>query len=342
MLLAQHVDSEIFTTHVCTFTHGDLVDQLNELGVVTTVIPLSHSLVHFVKLISFLRKNAFDVVHCHSGGYACLAAKIAGNSCIVYTKHGVGFTQEELLRRTLVRRLRDWLVDRCVDRYIAVTQHDKEIMVRVLKLSSKKIEVIYNGIDPPFVRAKSSKGAKRPVIGVVGRLTKQKGISYLLEAVPTIIERFGNLRVLIVGSGEEEVHLKNMTRKLGITASVEFTGYTRRAAELIAQMDVFVLPSIWEGFPYVLLEAMMLKKPIVASGIFGIMEIIENERTGILVAPRDTQSIANAVLTLLTDENKAQTLGHAAYERAIKNFTLHQTTSNTERLYRSLVRTVLQ
>lgn len=337
MLLAKQIDSESFATRVCVFMYGDLIDQLNEQGLATTVIPMSHSLWHFVKLVSFLRQSAFDIVHCHSGGYACIAAKIAGNSRVVYTKHGVGFTMEQLRQRTFVRRLRDWVVDKCVDRYIALTQHDKETMAQVLKINSARIEVIYNGIHPSFARIEPSRAAKHPVIGVVGRLTKQKGISYLLEAVPFIVERFSNLRVLIAGGGEDEASLKNKTRELGITANVEFLGFIKNVADVIAQMDVFVLPSVWEGFPYVLLEAMILKKPIVASDIFGIAEIVEHDATGILVVPRNVQSLADAVLSLLSDKNKARTFGRAAYERVVKNFSLDQTISNTEQLYRSLL-----
>lgn len=337
MLLAQKMSRETFTTRVCIFMYGDLVNELKAQGIATTVIPVSHSLTHFVKLVSFLRNSAFDIVHCHSGGYGCIAAKIAGSSRVVYTKHGVGFTPEQLQQRTLVRKLRDWVVDRCVDQYIAVTQRDKETMVRVLRIDSKKIEVIYNGIDPSFARTKPSRSVKHPVIGVVGRLTKQKGISYLLKAVPTIVKRFSNLRVLIAGSGDDEVYLRSMAKELSISANVEFLGYVKNPADIIAQMDVFVLPSVWEGFPYVLLEAMILKKPIVATNIFGIDEIITHDRTGFLVDPKDPQSIADAVIALLSDRAMASRLGDAAYKKVLEHFTVDQTISRIETLYALLL-----
>ncbi len=337
MLLATRLDKTNFTAHVCAFEFGDLVDRLKAECIQTTVIPGSHSILHFVKLVLFLKKHSFDIIHCHSGGYACVAAKLAGCKRIIYTKHGIGFTREELQRRTIVRKWRDHLVDKCVDKYIAVTKHDGTILARVLQIDRSKIVVIYNGVEQLVLDAEPLVEQRGPVIGVVGRLTRQKGIAYLIKAVPAIIRRFGTLRVLIVGSGEEEMPLRRLAENLGVSQNIEFLGYRKDAAHVISRMDVFVLPSVWEGFPYVLLEAMILKKPIIATDIFGINEIVEHGRTGLLVDPSNPKSIAAAVLALLLDKEKARTLGIAAHRRVLERFTVDRTVSQIEQLYISLL-----
>lgn len=337
-LLASNLDKENFKTSVCLFEHGELVDNLNRLGIETHVITKSHSPLHFLKLIVFLYQKKFDIVHCHSGGYVCLAAKLAGIRYIVYTKHGIGFTAEELRSRSFFRKLRDFLIDKCVTIYIALTNYDKFVMTQIMHISENKIRIIHNGIDPKFGEEKPMSRNGYPIIGIVARLTKQKGISYLIKAIPIIAEKYKNVKVLIAGSGEEESTLRNLANRVGVLKRIEFLGYVKDVASIINCMDIFVLPSIWEGFPYVLLEAMLLKKPIVATNIFGVNEIIEHEKTGILVEPRNPDSMADAIIELLSNKKKAQSLGNVARRRVLNYFTLDKTISRIEQLYYSLMK----
>jgi len=336
-LLTTHFNKSIFKASVCTFEYGELVERLKEHGFATKIIPQNHSLLHFLKLLAFIRQHKFDIIHCHSGGYACIAARLAGTKRVVYTKHGIGFTAEELQKRNFLRKLRDFLVDKCVALYIALTEFDKHIMTQVLHIDKKKITVVYNGIDLSFGRITLLQKTNYPTIGVVGRLTNQKGISYLINAIPAVMKKFTTVKVLIAGSGKEEKKLKDLACKRGIALKIDFLGYVKNVAEVINRMDVFVLPSVWEGFPYVLLEAMLLKKPIVATNIFGVDEIIEHGKTGILVEPKNPDSIADAVIELLNDKKKAKTLGAAAHKRVLDRFTLDKTVSKIEQLYYSLL-----
>jgi glycosyltransferase involved in cell wall biosynthesis len=337
MLLASRLDTKLFKTDVCAFEHGNLVNYLNDKKIETKVIPKSHSVTHFLRLINFLRKHKPDIVHSHSGGYTCLAAKLAGVKYVVYTKHGIGLTEEALRQRGFFRKIRDFLVDRTVTIYIALTEYDKKMMNRILNIDLNKIEIIWNGIDPFLVKRLTVVKNSKPVIGVVGRLTRQKGISYLIKAIPKIMEKISNIEVLIAGDGEDESMLKKLSKEHGVSDRINFLGYVKNAAEVINGMDVFVLPSIWEGFPYVLLEAMILKKPIVATDIFGIQEIIDNNKNGILVKPKSPDSIAETVIDLLTDKKRAQKLGEAAYKKAIKYYTLEGTVSKIQTLYSYLL-----
>ena len=256
---------------------------------------------------------------------------------IVYTKHGIGFTAEELKNRNLIRKIRDFVVDKCVKHYIALTSHDRQIMIKILRIKESKTSIIFNGIDSSFGERIKTPRNKYPTIGVVGRLTKQKGIDYLINAIPLVAKRYPDLKVLVVGSGEEKVGLKDLAHKLGVSDRIQFLGYQKNIADFISRMDIFILPSIWEGFPYVLLEAMLLKRPIIATNIFGVSEIIENGKSGVLVKPRDSQDIANAIVDLVSNRAKALQIGDNAYKRVITNYTLEKTISKTEKLYRTLI-----
>ncbi|HEC77926.1 MAG TPA: glycosyltransferase family 1 protein [candidate division WOR-3 bacterium] len=338
-LLAENMSKEYFDINVCTFEHGVLVDRLKAQGVNTYVIPYNHIITHFLKLIKFLRRHKFDIVHSHSGGYACIAAKIAGCKRIIYTKHGVGFTLKELKKISFIRKMRNWIIDRCVDVYIALTKHDKLILRKFLNIPSRKVVVIYNGVpDISFKETGKKRFEDRPVVGTVARLVKQKGIEYLIKAVPLIRDKYKNLSVLIVGCGSEEEHLKDLVHRYGLEKTVRFLGYIENPLEIISSFDVFLLPSLWEGFPYVLLEAMYLKKPIVATDIFGIKEVIENNKSGILVKVRSPESISEAVLYLLGNREKALKLGESAYKRVLSCFSLEKTIAQIERLYYTIIK----
>lgn len=337
-LLACSINKDIFDTTVCTFERGELVNTLRDKGIKTSVVSERNHVKHFVKLVSFFVKSNFNVVHSHSGGYACLAAKIAGSKYIIYTKHGIGFTAEELSRRSFLRKLRDGIVDYCVTRYIALTYYDKYVMTKVLRVKAEKVRVIHNGIDPLYgVRTSGLSVTGRPVIGTVARLVRQKGIRFLIEAAAKIKQRCPNVKILIVGGGTEEASLRDLVRKMELDEQIRFLGYMRDSARAIKAMDVFVLPSVWEGFPYVLLEAMMLKKPIVATDIFGVNEIIKHNESGILVQPSNPDAISNAVIELCFNRKKARTLGDCAHRTVTKNFLLDKTVSGVENLYISLI-----
>ena len=337
-LLADALKKKDFDITVCTFERGEFVNALQRRGIATYVVVSSNPIAHFMKLVLFLAKSSFNVVHCHSGGYACLAAKVAGVRSIIYTKHGIGFTAEELDHRCFLRKVRDKLVDFCVSRYVALTNHDKCIMSGVLGINPDKIQVIHNGIDPLYgTNTKALAFEGQPIIGTVARLAKQKGICYLVEAAVKIREKYPDVNILVVGSGMEENALRDLVARLDLEEHVHFLGYFESAEGIIKALDVFVLPSLWEGFPYVLLEAMMLKKPIVATDIFGINEIIQHNKSGLLIEPRNADAISSAVINLCSSKKKARRLGDCAYHTVQNRFSLDNTVSKVENLYLSFV-----
>lgn len=337
LLLTTGLKQKGINNCVCCFEYGDIVDRLRENEIKTDVISRKDHRLHFARLVSYLRRHKHHIIHSHSGGYACVAAGLAGVKRIVYTKHGIGFTPEQIESWSFLRKLRDRIIDHYVMQYIALTEYDKQVMVDVLKIEPAKIQVIPNGIETTFGNGVENVVNKKPVIGFVGRLTPQKGLRYLISAVALLNDRMPGVKLVVAGSGEERVPLIRFAHQLGVADSIDFLGYRPNVAEVLRNVDIFVLPSVWEGFPYVLLEAMMMKKPIIASEIFGIREIIEHKKSGVLVKPRDPESLACAIENLLCHRDIAQQLGFNAHRRVLECFSLDVTISMNESLYTSIL-----
>ncbi|KQC13421.1 MAG: hypothetical protein APR63_08680 [Desulfuromonas sp. SDB] len=339
LLLATNLDNNLFNTSICTFENGDLVNNLKKnINIKTKVISYRKRFIHFYRLIKFLRNSNFDLIHSHSGGYACIAGKIAGIRRIIYTKHGVGFTKKELDNLNIKTKISSIVVDKCVNHYIALTKNDKNTLIKYFKIKPNKISVIPNGIDISFIDNVKKEESKEIIIGTVTRLMPQKGLKYFIKAIPRILNYNSKINFKIAGTGSQKGELVLLANNLKIKNKIDFSGYITDVANYINNLDIFILPSIWEGFPYVLLEAMILKKPIITTDIFGINEIIKNNHQGILVKPYNHKQIADSVIKLLKDSKLARYLGESAYRKVLKNYTLDKNVKSIQSLYLKILK----
>ncbi len=151
------------------------------------------------------------------------------------------------------------------------------------------------------------------------------------------MEKFPTTVFQIIGDGELRQSLEQRSRTLGIENNVQFLGTRPDVPELLAHMDVFVLPSLWEGMPIVILEAMAARKPIVASDVDGVSEIVVNKRDGILVPPRNPKELAQAISLILTDRGLAECLGQRGFDKVVSQFDIETTVSRTQELYDSVL-----
>jgi glycosyltransferase involved in cell wall biosynthesis len=175
------------------------------------------------------------------------------------------------------------------------------------------------------------------VIGIVANLCKMKGHKTIIDALPRIQKVFPNIRCFFVGRDDLYGEIHNYVREKDCEHTVIFTGFRRDIPDLLPVFEVFLLPSIWEGLPTVLLEAMAMKKPVVASSVGGIPEIVEDEKTGVLIPPQDPDALAEAVIFLLKNPDIADKMGQAGYERVRRNFSLDNTVAKTETVYDRLI-----
>lgn len=294
------------------------------------------------KLWRYLRRNPVDIVHTHlihADLYGTLAAKLAGVPAIISSRHN-----DDQFRRHPLLKWGNRQLARQQAKIIVISDWVGAFLREVERIPAEKIVRIYYGMnpetmiaqaDPQYVRRQFQIPDGVPVIGTIGQLRTQKGHSYFLEAIKQIVVEFPSIRALILGEGELRGALEQQIRQLDLEQTVILAGYRTDAVQLLAGFDVFVFPSLWEGFGLVLLEAMALRKPIIASRVSAIPEIVLDGETGILTPPQNPAALASAITHILTRPDAAQSMGAAGYARLHEHFTVQTMVERTEQIYQA-------
>jgi glycosyltransferase involved in cell wall biosynthesis len=231
--------------------------------------------------------------------------------------------------------------------HVAVSKDAADDLRSRFHIPAKQIRTIYNGVDlikiqnlsreeisPVHSEAMKSDGVLRIVS--VGRLTKQKGHEYLIRALNGVKARV-RWRLLLIGGGEEESKLKDIARELGIAENIYFLGWQQNPYSLMARCDLFVLSSLWEGFPNVLLEAMALGLPVVATRCqSGPEEILDGGKYGMLVPPMNVPALGNAIISCGTDSARREMMSQKSLERA-REFTLSKMVQNYNEVIQAVI-----
>jgi glycosyltransferase involved in cell wall biosynthesis len=295
------------------------------------------------RFMQLFRSHAIDVVHSHEftmSVYGSAAARLLALPHVM-TMHG-GLTVTKALRRRIALR---WAIRLSGDA-VAVSNATREEFAHDLGLRKTAFTVVHNGV--PSKRG-NAEGVRREfgctegetVILAVGNLERNKNHRMLLEALVRL--RHDGVRVpwrLIIAAGrggDEYQHLLEYVRTQGLDDRVHIVMGRNDIADLHALADVFVMPSLWEGLPMALLEAMVAGKAIVASATAGIPEAISNGNEGILVRPGDLDALATGIRTLLTDPCRRRELGAAAFARAHRDFTVEVMADRYEAMYGRLL-----
>lgn len=290
-----------------------------------------------LNLRSYLRRKEPTIAHCYlptAGLLGALAARLAGVSHVVTTRRWVhGY----LGRRLLEYRMVAAVMDRLSSHVIAVCETAR-LQAIDEGTPEGKITTVYNAIRPSDFRV-TRKGtfAGYPIFGAVGELHTRKGHCCLIEAVPYVLERFPSALFLIVGEGPEELRLRDLAARLGVSDHVEFLGKRNDIAHLLSEFDIFVLPSMLEGMPNVVLEAMAAGVPVVGTSVGGVPELVQHRETGLLVEPGSSQALAAALMELAQDEALQQTLSRSAEEVVASRFSVQRELEETEAMYLGLL-----
>ncbi len=295
-------------------------------------------------LRDYFRAQAPRIVHTHlqhADLYGIPAARWARVPAIITTRHN-----ENTFRRRLPLRLMNRTLWRMVKAGIAISDSVRRFAVEVERAPLHKVHTIYYGLPPDPTRAAQRlalRAAYRqelsltpdaPVIGMASRLVEQKGISDGLRAFEQITARFPEARLVIAGDGPLRRKLEQETRPFA--GQVRFVGWRDDVPLLMAAFDVFLMPSLWEGFGLVALEAMAQRVPVIASAVSSLPEIIVSGETGLLVPPRDVAALAEALTLLLSDRALAQHMGLMGEDRLETHFSAARMIDQTARLYSAL------
>jgi glycosyltransferase involved in cell wall biosynthesis len=292
-----------------------------------------------------MKKKQIHVVRTHryrSNLYGRLAAFLAGVPVIIASVHDNYRTDKRPKRRIMNR-----ILAKITDKIVAVSEDVKEDIIRYDSIDPSKIEVIPNGIDverfnpeknTTDIRKEFSLEEDDIVIGFIGRIVPAKGLEYLLNALPYLNEEFKNIKLLIVGEGSLVEELKKRAKKNNIFDNILFIGRRRDIPEILACINIFVMPSIAEGLPNALLEAMAMGKPIVTTEVGGIPEIVKNGFNGLLVPPRDTVSLSKAIKELISNDQLAAKLGQAARDLVRDNLSIKAIAQKWQSIYLSILK----
>ena len=319
-------------------TVGEFTPRLRERGVAVSDVRIPRrieplgDLRALWQLYRAFRELRPDIVHTHTskaGFIGRVAAWLAGVPVIVHTMHepphnaaGGSFTR--ILYIGLER-----FAARLSTHVVTVSYANEREIMRQRLVPRARLSVVREGLDLRlYPRVADGRAALRamgipdeaPVVGAVGRLEQAKGHAYLIRAVPRVLEQVPDARFVIVGGGHLREALQREIDGLGVSDHVTLTGYREDMLELMQGFDVFALPSLWEGLGIVLLEAMAYARPLVASAVGGVNDVVVDGETGLLVPPRSPQALARAITSLLLSPVEAARLGEAGARRLEAEF----------------------
>lgn len=273
-----------------------------------------------------------------------LAAKITQVPVITHI-HSPTLREDTNFLKNKFNAFIDGLTSKWTDVYITVSHSLKRELIKQ-GVSERKIVVVHNGIELERLNSNLKRGNIRkefniashiPIAAMIALFRPRKGAEYFLKAARGVIKVIPESKFFFIGSGETENYLsslKELTFNLGLSENVIFTGFRDDIFDVLASIDVLVIPSLFgEGLPFVLLEAMAVGKPVVATPVEGISEVIRKKETGFLVPPKDDQTMTKALLRLFEDKEKAKKMGFAGRKLIEQRFSADVMARKVEAIY---------
>ncbi len=300
-----------------------------EKDIRTTVIEIHADIspLGTIKLLSYLKKNKIDILVCNLNKdvrVAGLAARIAGN-IVVLARHGMLLCGKKWKHKFTLTKLTDGII----------TNSDtiRQAYASYGWFPADFVKVIYNGIAIPDKVTSCNFAERFPgkkIIFSAGRLSEQKGFPYLIEAAAILAEKRRDLVFVIAGEGRLENELKNLVKSAGLEESFVFEGFIADIFPYLKGCDLFVLASLFEGMPNVVMEAMAMKKPVVATDVNGARELMSDGKTGLIVPPKNPAALAAAITEIIDNAEMLAEFGNAGYERVKQKFTIKAMADNLD------------
>ncbi|MBI5186600.1 MAG: glycosyltransferase family 4 protein [Nitrospinae bacterium] len=283
------------------------------------------------EIYKILKSGEYDIMHTHNskgGIIGRLAGRMAGTKTVIHTVHGFAFHEYESWTRRMLFIFLEKIFARLCDALIFISQPLIDTAIRLKIGDPKKYFKVYSGIDIGWFQ-KGNGGQTRKnhhvmpeekIIGVVSKLWDGKGLADIIKAFAALAINRNNVRLMMVGEGYLERSLKDAAVDLKIADKVIFTGFQYGIPDFTQAMDIVTVGSYFEGMGRVVLEAMACGKPIVATNVGGIPDLVENNKTGILLEPGDIEGFKRAFEKLLDDEKLARDLGENARRKITRQF----------------------
>jgi len=338
-LLRRHYACSLYAVH----NDGPLADLLRADGIPCRAFSRKGKwdLGPLIGLVRQFRANGTKVVHTHHIGqllYGGLAGRLAGCR-VIHTEHDY----YSLMRPRAQQLLR--VLTRLADRVTAVAEPVRSFLEGTVGLPPSKLITIQNGVEIrryeaaiPYDREEWDFKNSDVIIGCVARLSPEKGHTVLLRAFQKVINRHSQARLVIIGEGEERERLQHLVADLSIGSFVRFLGLRADVPQVLKTCDLFTLPSIQEGLPIVILEALAAGKAVVASEVGAIPDVIRHGATGMLVPPGNADALADALCLLIEDEEARQLLGQSGRKLVREAYDFERTVGQYDDLYQRVLR----
>lgn len=345
--LSLATDKDMFDVEVCCFQRkGYFAELLEEAGVTVSLIQRKESGTDWAlprALARHIREKNIDVLHTHTGTFwfSAIGGRLARVPAIVYTEHG------RFLVEPMVRLVEDFISSRLADVSVAVSAELRKYMIKKVKFPSKKMAVVLNGVNtgtfspgpkPENLLAEFKLSPETKVLGCVASFNPVKDHATILDTFKIIKESRDDVVLFFVGDGMLRDDIETKIETLGLQDSVFLTGKREDVPDLLRLMDIFLLFSLSEGTSMSVAEAMASGLPVVVTDVGGNPSLVDDTVNGLLVKPQQPRPMADAVLSLLDDEEKLARFGEAAVEKVKRAYSVQSMAKQYSDIYRGILR----
>ncbi|MCX8131269.1 MAG: polysaccharide pyruvyl transferase CsaB [Clostridia bacterium] len=345
--LGKHIDVKLVS-----FRPGAFAEEAQDMGINTEIIRTGNIFTDIKHVVSLIRKENYQIIHSHGAKANMIAvlAKMFTRLPVVTTVHS-DYKLDYM--HSAVRRYSFGIINtvalRFIDYYTCVSKNIKETLIE-RKFMPSKLFTIPNGIDfdnQPVVCSREEfvgkfglpVGKDDVLVGILARLTPVKGVKIFIQAAKEVIEKNSNIKFLIAGDGDERKALEQMVTSEGLTGNIFFLGYIKESFNFLNAIDINVLSSVSEGFPYSILEGALLKKATVSSRVGGIPDLIDSGENGFLFAPGDYLKLSEYIVELSRNTAKRREIGERIYVKAKDIFSMSSMCKTQLRIYDTISRT---
>jgi glycosyltransferase involved in cell wall biosynthesis len=346
--LVGQLDPARFHPIVLSFTDGPMIDQLRKMGVEHHVIPSlkAFDLMQWKKVKALLEDEDIDIVHAHGSRAASnlLFPAKALKIPLLYTIHGWSFHDDQPFVIKQLRVFSERFLTSNMQRNISVSASNFE--TGKSHFSNFQSTIINNGIDlnrfnpenpHKDIRSELNIPAHHTLVGFIARMTAQKDPLTMVRAFSLVLDKYKDVTLLLVGEGELRWEMEELVNELGIGDHVIFQPFRQDVPDLLHATDIYCLPSLWEGMPIGLLEAMAMKNAVIVTNVDGSKEIIQHMENGCMVEARNPGMLSEAILNLICSIEFRKKLQNAALATVRKNFSVVEMTAQVEQLYEEVL-----
>ncbi len=339
-------NKENFILHAITIRKGNIENKFIKEGgksYHSLNVKKRFSLIALWEIVKYVKKNKISLIHVHlieAEIYAVIVKIICSKVKIIVTKHNVNDFLKKSSWRLIVK-----ILSLMEDKIVCVSNEVYKVFSDIISNRNKMV-VHHNGIiieeskKESRIKTRNKYGFNNDdfIVGIIGRLTEQKGHTLLIEAAKILKEKMPNLKVAIVGDGELREELQCYVKKNKLEKVVYFLGYQENITQIYSMLDIIAMPSLWEGLSLVLLEAMSQEKVVVCSDISNNKEVVIDKKDGVLFSKNNFKELANKIYYYYINTEELEGIGKNAKRKIMSNFNFNKNIKDIEKTYREILR----